>query len=50
MKYPIRIVYDHEEHEYLVFIGGISNIEGHGETEKEAIEDFRKNYEMLMKE
>jgi predicted RNase H-like HicB family nuclease len=39
-RFPIKIVYLHEEGEYLVFVDGIKGLEGHGATEEEAIQDF----------
>ena len=48
-RYPIKIVWDFDESEYIVFIEGISGIEGRGPTEQEAIEDFNENYDKALK-
>jgi predicted RNase H-like HicB family nuclease len=45
MKYKIKLIFDQEENEYVVFIDGVKGFEGRGETELEAIEDFKKQYE-----
>jgi predicted RNase H-like HicB family nuclease len=42
MQLPIKIVYDAEEKEYVVFVDGLRGLEGHGETEEDAIADFHK--------
>ena len=42
LNYKIKIIYDMEEHEYVVFVEGI-DVEGFGQTEQEAIEDFELN-------
>lgn len=40
MKFPVKISFDFDEGEYVVFIDGIKGIEGHGPTEQEAIDNF----------
>lgn len=42
MKFPVKISFDFDENEYVVFVDGIKGIEGHGQTEQEAIDDFYK--------
>jgi predicted RNase H-like HicB family nuclease len=46
-KFPIKIVYNFEDSEYMVFVDGIKGLEGYGSTEEEAIADF---YNMMEKE
>ena len=40
MRYSIKIIYDTEDRQYVVFVDGMKGIEGFGQTEAEAIEDF----------
>jgi len=43
---PIKITYDFDENEYIVFVKGI-DLEGRGNTEARALLDFFTNYEQL---
>jgi predicted RNase H-like HicB family nuclease len=40
MKFKIKIVFDFDENEYVVFVSELGGIEGRGATEQEAIENF----------
>ena len=40
LRLDVKIVFDFDEDCYRVFIDGIKNVEGIGQTEPEAIEDF----------
>ncbi len=42
LNYKIKIVYDFDEGHYIVFVDGISNIEGYGQTEQDAIQNFKQ--------
>lgn len=48
MKFPIKIIFDFDFDEYVVFVSGINGIEGRGKTEGEAIENFKLNYKNAM--
>lgn len=43
MKKNIKIVWDFDEKEYVVFVEGMTGIEGRGSSEKEAIGNFQIN-------
>jgi hypothetical protein len=45
MSHPIKIIFDVEENEYVVFVESIG-IEGRGGTEKEAVDDLITKYGM----
>lgn len=45
MKFKIKIIFDFDEGLYKVFVDGIKDLEGHGETEIQAISDFFNNYD-----
>lgn len=46
MKLPIKILFDFDENEYVVFCKGIE-LEGRGNTESRALLDFLNQYEQL---
>lgn len=48
MRFKVKIIYDTDESQYIVFIDGIRGIEGYGDTEQEAINDFTNRYELLV--
>lgn len=45
MKFKIKIVFDFDEGLYRVFVDGIKELEGRGDTEVKAIADFFINYD-----
>jgi hypothetical protein len=45
MKFSIKITLDFDEGGYLVFVEGIPELIGRGETEVKAILDFFQNYD-----
>lgn len=47
VRYPIKLVYDIEEDEYVVFVEAL-NLEGRGKTEKEAVENLVEKYDMIV--
>lgn len=49
INYKIKIVYDFDERVYRVFVDGMKDIEGFGNTEQEAVEDFNKRINYLTK-
>lgn len=50
LKYKIKIIFDFDEDEFVVFASGLEGLEGRGETEESAINDFREKYERLINE
>jgi predicted RNase H-like HicB family nuclease len=50
MKLPIKIVYLVDEQEYCVFVDGLKGIEGRGESEEDAIDDFKIQCDKSFKE
>lgn len=45
MNLAVKITFDFEEQEYMVFVEGIPELVGYGETESSALLDFLKKYE-----
>lgn len=50
LSYKIKIVFDIIEKQYIVFVDGIKNIQGFGDTEQEAIDDFNKTLQRKLME
>jgi len=42
LKFKIKIVFDFDEDEYLVFADGIRGVEARGKTEEEAVAKFKE--------
>lgn len=49
LRLKIKVFYDFDESEYVCLINGVSDLEGRGFTEKEAIDNFKLNYEEMMR-
>ena len=49
LNYKIKIVYDFEESQYVIFVYGIRDIEGYGQTEEEALKDFEEQFQRKLK-
>lgn len=45
MNFKIKIAIDFDDGGYIVFVDGIPGLEGHGDTEVQAIMDFFNNYD-----
>lgn len=45
MNFKIKIAMDFDDGGYIVFVDGIPELEGHGDTEVKAIMDFFNNYD-----
>lgn len=45
MKYAIKVTYNLDENEYMVFVEGLPELYGRGETESGALLDFLQKYE-----
>ena len=46
-KYPVKIIYDDDEKEYMVLVENIPEIYGTGKTEAKALLDFFQQYELI---
>jgi len=45
VRYPIKMVFDVEEEEYVVFVEAL-DLEARGKTEKEAVDSLIEKYDM----
>ena len=45
LNLKIKVIFDFDENEFVCFIEGVYGLEGRGESESLAIEEFMSNYE-----
>jgi predicted RNase H-like HicB family nuclease len=50
MRLKIKMIYDFDEDQYVVFVEGIVGLEGVGKSEQEAIENFNTVYDRAMRD